>query len=199
MKVFSKSHLVRSMGILLLVSPLFSCGNKKALSDDFDVILNSRNPLVRTSDRTLPNGGEIKANWFDVSFSVINRTGKAISVEEVLFYVTTDGIEGAPFSIDLGAFSYTTEDGISVIYMDYCTYPPDETKIPFAICVAGTSDPKATAPYAAPVVMMIDGLKKQSDPNNMVYPVRMVLKGIIRDSEGRDIDRFEKTVSFSTR
>lgn len=176
---------------------LASCGRKDVPEDKFEVILKSNSPLVRETARTV-GGTVINPNWFDVGFNVINETGRSVRVEEVLFYITVNGEEVGPRTMDLGSLSFSTENE-NYEYTGYCVYPPSTLSIPFSACANGQENPTAPDPLAVGVIMLISDLPVVPPGSNLAFPVRMEIKGVFLDSSGRDEDRFEKTVYFTTR
>lgn len=191
--------------LVLLSFGLVQCGKKgDDYSEKMNIFMPNKSPLVRVSPRTFA-GSEIQANWFDALFMVQNTGDKDVRIEEILFFVTVDGIEGGPYSFDLGTLSSIDEDTNNTYdYMDYCTYPAGMTApIRLATCANGNPDPSlaliGSNPLAKFITLFIGSLPKPKVPTLLAFPGRVELHGVVLDSSGYDAERFLKTIYFTTR
>ncbi|MBX3040284.1 MAG: hypothetical protein KF789_06180 [Bdellovibrionaceae bacterium] len=188
--------------LAFLCTGLVQCGKKAEdeVASKVDIVMPNKSPLVRVTPRNLGTT-EISDNWFDSVFMVRNNSGKDVRIEEVMFYVTIDGVETGPHIFDLGVLTLYDEDGGSpYIFMDYCTYPKNMAgAVKMAACSNGTADPEAGVPYSFPLTFYIGRLPKPQIPSLLAFPVRVEFHGVVLDGAGGDADRFFKTINFTTR
>lgn len=191
---------LKAVGLLLLTLIFVQCGEKEEdpVVSKFKVVAIGSSPLIHITDRTI-GGRQLSAPWFKISFQFQNTSDERVLIEEILFYVTVDGVEAEPFAYNLGSLDYSDAAGNSYIFEHYCVYPPNATSsVNLAACANGSTSPLAAgSTVITPLSIYVDGIKEPAI-ESYAFPVRAVLRGLIIDSNGRDSARFEKTISFVT-
>lgn len=200
------SKMMKFSILILMSLTLIQCGKK---GDDYSskllITMPNSQPLVRVTPRTV-GLSEISANWFDAYFMIQNVGDRAVRLEEILFYVTIDGVETGPYSFDLGILSlYDESTGATYFFTDYCTYQPGEPAVKLTACSTANLDgnplPTGTHPetQAKALTLYIGALPKPQVPTLLAFPVRVEFHGVVLNADNTDADRFFKTVNFTTR
>ncbi len=180
---------------------LCQCSDKEGLSKDVEISPLTKNPLIRMGKRKV-GSGEVQPQWFDFTFNINNASAYDIRIEEVLFFVSADGIEYPPKFFDLGLLTVVNSNGTQYTYSSYCNYKPgynsmvracrDFTVYANVADTGNTSNSKELNFYIGDI--------PASESGTRAYQVRMEVYGVIIDpNTGTDVERLLKRLYFTTR
>lgn len=188
----------------LSLTSLVQCGKKAGedeISKNFAVVLVSQ-PLVHFTTQTR-NGRTYTPPWYEVQLKVQNTFKRPIKIDEIVFYTTVNGVELTGQSLDFGDLTQTINDNVYT-YETYCVYPNDGKAYFLAACAPNRTSPDPTVnneerSIISPVKIPVLDLGDVNQIVNYVFPVRVQIRGYSLDGQGMEVDRFSKTITFTTR
>ena len=201
MSIFSRRFKI---GLVVFLSAFLSqCNKGEGPSGQVTVASLKKTPLIRFGPKQLSNG-VIDPLWFDFAIRIENNSALDVVIEEVLFYVTADGVEQAPRFFDLSYINVldaSVDPPVTVGFKNYCKYRPGYKgqlrACQFTGDYADVDDVGETA-TSKNFDFHIGGIPETANGVN-AFRVRVEILGLFVDANGVDQNRLLKTLNFTTR